>query len=287
MLCGVPDCGVKSLLQSVVDRLRLLAADPGSEEGRQSGLPGWFPGMVERLSAQMRADAEVSQLIAEGMAYSHTYLETAHVEVPSGVDGQVFQKAKAEAVQPMPYSFYCSLDLVDQGLRLTPGVASSESPILRLCGLHFSRLQVLLSLSSGKRHSYRLARPPEPLRLPQISAAQDLVIESDLEKVYFEARERPSWAKKKLSYEAGGLRVEVSLPDGAFKLYHAWEESENPIRRAVWLTSEPPRWASRLWADEYGLAAEFRIRDVPFVLRWIPPGSFLMGSPEGGAGADE
>ena len=41
-----------------------------------------------------------------------------------------------------------------------------------------------------------------------------------------------------------------------------------------------PAWAKRMWYDRYGLAAEFRIRAVPFVLRWIPPGRFLMGSPD-------
>jgi formylglycine-generating enzyme required for sulfatase activity len=48
-------------------------------------------------------------------------------------------------------------------------------------------------------------------------------------------------------------------------------------------------WADRLWYDQYGLAAEFTIRDVAFILRWIPPGRFLMGSPESEIGryADE
>lgn len=41
-----------------------------------------------------------------------------------------------------------------------------------------------------------------------------------------------------------------------------------------------PAWAKRMWYDKYGLAAEFRVKNVPFVLRWIPPGRFLMGSPE-------
>jgi formylglycine-generating enzyme required for sulfatase activity len=41
-----------------------------------------------------------------------------------------------------------------------------------------------------------------------------------------------------------------------------------------------PAWARRLWQDRFGLAAEFAVSGVPFVLRWIPPGRFLMGSPE-------
>lgn len=41
-----------------------------------------------------------------------------------------------------------------------------------------------------------------------------------------------------------------------------------------------PAWANRIWCDRFGIACEFRVSDVPFVLRWIPPGEFLMGSPE-------
>jgi len=40
-----------------------------------------------------------------------------------------------------------------------------------------------------------------------------------------------------------------------------------------------PIWARRMWYDRYGLAAEFVVAGVSFVLRWIPPGRFLMGSP--------
>jgi formylglycine-generating enzyme required for sulfatase activity len=35
-----------------------------------------------------------------------------------------------------------------------------------------------------------------------------------------------------------------------------------------------------MWSDNFGMAAEFVVRDVLFVLRWIPPGTFWMGSPE-------
>ncbi len=47
---------------------------------------------------------------------------------------------------------------------------------------------------------------------------------------------------------------------------------------------ERPAWAERFWYDHFGIAAEFSIRDVPFVLRWIPPGQFQMGSPDSEVG---
>lgn len=48
----------------------------------------------------------------------------------------------------------------------------------------------------------------------------------------------------------------------------------NPIRVA------PPDWASQWGEDPFGVFAGFRIGDVEHRLRWIPPGEFVMGSPE-------
>ena len=41
-----------------------------------------------------------------------------------------------------------------------------------------------------------------------------------------------------------------------------------------------PDWARRMGRDRFGLFLEFDLDGVLFRLRWVPPGSFLMGSPE-------
>ncbi len=43
----------------------------------------------------------------------------------------------------------------------------------------------------------------------------------------------------------------------------------------------PPAWASAYGDDEYGVWAEFAVRQVVQRVRWIEPGQFWMGSPEG------
>ncbi len=42
----------------------------------------------------------------------------------------------------------------------------------------------------------------------------------------------------------------------------------------------PPVWAEVFGEDEFGVFAEFVLKEVRFVWRWIPPGRFWMGSPE-------
>lgn len=49
-------------------------------------------------------------------------------------------------------------------------------------------------------------------------------------------------------------------------------------------TGHPPQWAWGWGKDRYGVFTEIRVGDVVQVMRWIPPGSFTMGSPESEAG---
>ncbi len=41
-----------------------------------------------------------------------------------------------------------------------------------------------------------------------------------------------------------------------------------------------PPWASGVGRDPYGLFAEVEVKGVGFIMRWIPPGEFIMGSPD-------
>ncbi|MEZ5535314.1 MAG: formylglycine-generating enzyme family protein [Thiolinea sp.] len=52
----------------------------------------------------------------------------------------------------------------------------------------------------------------------------------------------------------------------------------------------PHRWASEYGQDQYGLWQAFTYKNVRYAFRWIPPGTFVMGSPEneeGRTGAEE
>jgi formylglycine-generating enzyme required for sulfatase activity len=47
-----------------------------------------------------------------------------------------------------------------------------------------------------------------------------------------------------------------------------------------WPESFPDRWASEWGEDEYGLWMAFHFQELRHVLRWIEPGTFMMGSPK-------
>ncbi len=53
------------------------------------------------------------------------------------------------------------------------------------------------------------------------------------------------------------------------------------------VTGCPPEWASEWGQDRHGVFVAFTLGEITQRLRWIPPGRFLMGSPEGEPGRNE
>jgi hypothetical protein len=68
------------------------------------------------------------------------------------------------------------------------------------------------------------------------------------------------------SVTAGSILGRLQSPNGLIHIQEAYDEM--------------PPWASTWGDDEYGAWAELEIKGVRQRLRWIPPGQFLMGSPE-------
>ncbi len=69
-----------------------------------------------------------------------------------------------------------------------------------------------------------------------------------------------------------------------------YEFNQNPLDlttsdvRKRWQLRPPPQfpapWAVEWGTDEYGLWQTFAVKGIPLKMRYIPPGQFLMGSPE-------
>ena len=102
--------------------------------------------------------------------------------------------------------------------------------------------------------------------------------------------DQPKWASA-IWRDAEGLWAEVVLDEVPVRL--VWQ----PARRSMdggsgadgeeteggWFNVRPdplPRWANAVGADDYGLWVDVVVEQERFRLRWVPPGRFLMGSPE-------
>jgi len=81
-------------------------------------------------------------------------------------------------------------------------------------------------------------------------------------------------------YEAvqGGLETDGISPRFDVKHGFWWDAREH----VEWLEHgfRKPAWASNFGTDQYGMYAEFTIESATQRMRWIPPGRFMMGSPE-------
>ncbi len=86
---------------------------------------------------------------------------------------------------------------------------------------------------------------------------------------------KPQWAER-CWQDASGLHAAHAdgtelqlLPATSHEQPASWQGIHN-----AW------NWAGEYGVDAYGLWAQLPVKGVEFALRWIPPGSFMMGSPE-------
>ena len=92
-----------------------------------------------------------------------------------------------------------------------------------------------------------------------------------------------------LEYRRAGSSVGRSVPLAALRLknplmiadeFEDWPLDEDADPNVLWPPGQEPAWADRWGRDETGPWVEFAIDGARQRLRWIPPGRFLMGSPE-------
>ncbi len=239
-----------NLLHRIVARLRQMADTPGFIDDVESHIAPWFVDMVDRIPPALRAAPSLRQLVGEGLGLAHRFLQTQVITWPVGTDTESAQHALDAHSAALP------------GL-LTYRLVLGGWPEASLDFKQALLLPPQAGMGTNEMPLGTLRANLRPLHLtlsPPKGAPKQIT------------RLLSTFEEPLPDIQAAGL-VTASL-------------SSNLERRQFAFTARPV-WAKRMWYDRYGLAAEFRIRDVPFGLRWIPPGSFLMGSPEDEPGRRE
>lgn len=144
-------------------------------------------------------------------------------------------------------------------------------------GLHFAEQhRGIANILTGKG---QLLLHPSRVMLETLNKSFRLAVtvEGDGFLMTLKPQQKPIWAKR-IYRNAEGIHAEHD--EGAiFKLIQA----DATHTKAYWHCQHHPwSWASEVGIDNnYGLWATFTIIKVQHTLRWLPPGEFLMGSPEG------
>jgi formylglycine-generating enzyme required for sulfatase activity len=109
---------------------------------------------------------------------------------------------------------------------------------------------------------------------------------SDARTLWMAPVQRPYWAER-VWQNHSGMHAELEAAAGGIRFYWDSEPDDAAIARpdaqrvrARWTVSGTVDWADNVWVDAWGVAADFHVGGVRFVLRWIPRGRFWMGSPE-------
>ncbi len=278
------------LLRRAVERLRELARMPGSSAGYRSGLPAWFCRFVEHgLSPSLRAAPPIAELVAQGLALARAFFADTANPWPGGVDVPAALAELRRLRQPqrrLPTPYWVGEG--EGGL----WICAERGDRNRLAAIQIDAYGALAQVSNGDGPTTPWMSVPldQPAVVP-LARSESVLIETDCERLRLQPMVRPSWATRWFR-DREGVVAEATLggrvhPIRWVGLDGPLTESQPGVRRFGWVPESRPSWASRLWVDEFGLAAEFSVGGVPFVLRWIPPGRFLMGSPEDENGRDD
>lgn len=236
----------------------------------------------------MRSNSAIAEEVARGLALAHVFLESGSLTIPKGVQAEVYRQETRASVRPLPRAMSVSVLLAPVRAFDTKliGFSFSEqnSPPFhqdQILG-HLLMQSPIIHLFGPQARRIEFRNIPGRFFVPSLDRPCKFSIQTDLEVLHFDAMTRPAWASR-MGYDRHGLWAESSAPFPFPKSFFRWAEFGNEGRfrwKIESLLSTEMKKTWRFWADEFGLAAEFVIGQVLFVLRWIPPGSFMMGSPE-------
>jgi formylglycine-generating enzyme required for sulfatase activity len=190
-----------------------------------------------------------------------------------------------------------------QMLWVTAEVPTMDTPLLEtpgspLCTMHATvpHVQVQYRTADGTSSAAQLQGLDQAISLP---ADASLLLRTDHQELTIDSIARPAWAES-IGRDAQGLfvtwvhgqrRAYWVLP-GVYPIFNRAGERVDQValKQGYWCDAaaalvqlrdgfRQPPWAEAFGRDEYGLYADFSMKDVSHRMRWIAPGEFAMGSP--------
>ncbi len=236
---------------------------------RQSYLD-WLARLVPRLARGVWNDSEVGDALVQ--CYTEVRRDRG-LELPNGVSPRRLAEFEVNPRPPQTWNVgQVGGSLVLERPRWTDMTSRSF-----FATVTSSNLEVIF-LNSGKSMSSRLS-PKTACRIPlgEFRVGTEIVVSTDFTTLTLEGIGPPKWASA-MWRDARGLWAKVEYSEHEL----CWHPpiGDASTTDGTWLAIVPPPWATVMGHDANGLWARIQVGSASATLRWIPPGSFLMGSPE-------
>ena len=290
MLTGDAEC-VTTAEQSLCRYFKTIEDEYSVERSLLPAFKEWFLGWVRRTMTDQWSSSDV--LCA---AYLRTVLDQARNQEQIELHGISLEKYTwlLERTEPRRWT------LLQRGMNRIEALPTLSDDLCPLGAVSNSlNLFGLETVVNAETHSVAVGVTPDGTVSLQLGDAGRIRLVTDQETLELEVDLNFPWAKRRdrgrnesglyLTTLAGrwlywnnpgryqvnlkGRNATVDIPHGFW-----WDATEYlDWRRSTFANLD---WADSCGADEYGIYAEFSVGSVRQRLRWIRPGTFLMGSPE-------
>jgi hypothetical protein len=276
-----------------------LAASLKDRRWQASGFTeGEFLGYIKRREGRLPDQAYGNDRVAAAWVLSHLAEDGRHLDTDT-IPNELPMEKVAWALGPGERKHY-RLAQVQQRLATVADGRPEAGPRPSPLGVFSSTTELVFVRSLGGREPAKIRwqlKEPGPQILTSTQTGLGYRIETPEVVLELEQIAKPAWARA-IGRDGDGLFVRLAdnrrfywLNPGRYDL--STPESRSPINvdKGCWLLETKyqellesgfltPEWEAQLAEDEHGLYEVVFIHGIRQVFRWIPPGEFLMGSPE-------
>ncbi|MGH8550416.1 MAG: formylglycine-generating enzyme family protein [Methylococcales bacterium] len=253
-----------------------------------AGYRSWVLRMAERQHRDIWENSEALSAIWV-KAHEKELKSGRKLEIPEGLDLSSASWVLAGSRKQQTYT----VDQVGQSLTLRRE-SGAGSPVGKMDS-STGMFQVVIESQECGRQSYGFEFSESNNRIPLPESGR-VRLATEPDEILLETLLKPDWAGA-MGRGRHGLFAVLPETSGSRRLYWMNPGFYPVAGREYFLKNgffidEPeyqswlehgfrkPGWADEFGVDEYGLYAIFNYKNVSQTMRWIPPGSFWMGSPE-------